>query len=104
MSKGDLRPNIASAMQLVTSFAERLPEGEAEHHVRLSAQELARACADEEGVPVAVDHFVQSIRQLQRERGEGARRQQQHGAAAVERLLEALQENLLPELRRAGLV
>ena len=104
MSVGDPRPNIASAMQLVTSLAERLPEGDVEHHGRLSARELARACADEEGVPVAVDRFGQSIRQLLRERDEGARRQQQHGATAIERLLDAFEEHLLPELRRAGLV
>jgi hypothetical protein len=104
MNDRDGRPDIVSAVQHVTSLAERLPAGELERHVAVSAQELARACSDQEGVFAAVDRLVEGIRQLQLARSQGARRQEQHGAAAVERLLEAFQEELLPELRRAGLI
>jgi hypothetical protein len=45
---------------------------------------------------------VASIHQLQLQAQGGRRRDQQHGAAAIERLLDVLQEELLPELRRDG--
>jgi hypothetical protein len=100
----DRAARIDAAVQRIITYAERLPPGGGEHHVQVSARELASACARGEGVRAAVDRLASSVRQLQTERSEGSRRRERHDAQAIERLLEALQEDLLPELRRSGLL
>ena len=95
---------IDAALRTVIARAERLPDGDGEHHVRASVRELASACSCGEGVRDAVDRLAGSVRQLQTELLEGSRRRERHEAVAIERLLEALQEELLPELRRSGLL
>jgi hypothetical protein len=104
VNDNDSRSGIASAAQHVAVLAQRLPAGEAEHHVLGSARELALACSEKQDVSAAVDRLVESIRQLQSDRSQGPRRLEQQGTTAVERLLEAFQEELLPELRRTGLI
>lgn len=95
---------LDAAVQSIVERAGALPSGDAEHHVVASVRELQRACAEREGVEGAVHRLMESVRQLQAQHARGRRRQQQHDAPAVERLLESLQEELLPELRRSGLL
>jgi hypothetical protein len=49
---------------------------------------------------VALDRLLASIRQLQGTRHSGRRRDEQQGALGIERILEVIQEDLLPALRR----
>lgn len=103
MTPHDAAP-IDAAVQRVLAQAERLPSGDCKRHVQASARDLASACWRRQGVPAAVDRFAASVRQLQAGLAEGTRRRERDNAPAVERLLEALQEELLPELRRSGLL
>ena len=68
------------------------------------AREVQSACMRGDGVRAAVDRLASSIRQLQAELSSGPRRQERHDAAGIERLLEVLQEELLPTLRQSGLI
>ena len=104
MSSHDDTTPFAGALQTVIALAGDLPAGDVEHHVQVSAQELAVACSRRDRVDVAVERFAQSVRQLQQSRIDGPRRRQQEGEPAIERLLETFQEDLLPELRRVGLL
>jgi hypothetical protein len=65
--------SIEAALQVVEKFASRLTVGDAEAHVRRSVDELCAAVTTKEGIEPAVD-----------------------------RLLDAVQEELLPALRRVG--
>ena len=104
MSAPDLTPPTEDALRKVLALAQRLREGDGEDHVRASAREVESACARGEGVRTAVDRLSSSVRQLQAELSNGARRREQHDAPSIERLLEVLQEDLLPTLRRSGLI
>ena len=84
--------------------ADALPDGEVEHHVQTCAHELATACAGGADVRAAVDRLAAAVSQLQGELKDGPRRREQHDAPAIERLLETLQETLIPELRTNGLL
>lgn len=95
---------VAVALRALIACAEALPAGDAERHVQTSAHELAAACVRRADVRAAVDRLAEAVTQLQRVLLSGARRRQQHDALAVERLLETLQEQLLPELRANGLL
>jgi hypothetical protein len=104
MMRQDGAQRLDAALQRVLAHAERLPGGAGEHHVKASARELGSACLRGEGVRAAVARLASSVRQLQNELAAGRRRRERHDAAEIERLLEALQEDLLPELRRNGLL
>ena len=78
--------------------------GDAEHHVQTCTHELAASCSRREDVRAAVDRLVAAVSQLRGALMDGSRRRERHDAAAVERLLETLQEQLLPELRTNGLL
>lgn len=104
MSVPDLTPSPGDALRKVLSLAQRLREGDGEDHVRASARELESACARGEGVRAAIDRLSSSVRQLQAELSTGSRRREQHDAVDIERLLEVLQEELLPTLRQSGLI
>jgi hypothetical protein len=93
---------LESARRLVETFAERLPHGEREDDVRRSLLATLLALRDQQGVEDAVHQLVQTLHQLDEDRAGGRRREFQRNAPAVGRLLEALQEELLPLLRRAG--
>jgi len=103
--------NIPMEQQLVTvalraliARAEALPAGEVEHHVQACAHELAAACLRGADIRPAVDRLAAAIGQLQSALKEGPRRRERHDAPAIERLLETLQETLIPELRTSGLL
>ena len=104
MSAPDLTPATEDALRKVLGLAQRLREGASEDHVRASAREVESACARGEGVRAAIDRLSSSLRQLQAELSNGSRRREQHDALSIERLLEVLQEDLLPTLRQSGLI
>jgi hypothetical protein len=95
---------VSVALRALITCAEALPAGDAERHVETCAHELAAACVHRADVRPAVDRLTAAVTQLQGALLNGPRRRQQHDAPLVERLLETLQEQLLPELRTHGLL
>jgi hypothetical protein len=104
MSEPDLTRSIDEAVRSLVAHAGQLREGDGENHVRTSARELEAACSRGTGIRAAVDRLSSSIHQLQGELAEGRRRQERHDAPGIERLLEVLQEDLLPALRQSGVI
>jgi len=101
MGAGDSEP-LESACRLIEGFGDLLPEGAREDDVRRSLTGTLLALREERGVEGAVRQLVDSLHQLDEDAVGGRRREFQRNAPAVGRLLEALQEELLPLLRRAG--
>ena len=95
---------VASALSSVVARAAALPSGAAERHVQICVRQVAASCLHRNGVRDAVDRFVAAITDLQGTLHDGPRRRAQHDGMAIERLLETFQEELLPELRRQGLL
>ena len=95
--------SIEAALQVVEKFASRLAVGDAEGHVRRSVDELCAAVTKKEGIEPAVDRLLRSLRGLD-DFGAAATRRRDFGreSPAVDRLLDAVQEELLPALRRVG--
>jgi hypothetical protein len=94
--------SVEAALQVVEKFASRLTAGDAEGHVRRSVDELCAAVAKKEGIHSAVDRLLRGLRSLDDARTVGGRRDFQRESPAVDRLLEAVQKELLPRLRRVG--
>jgi hypothetical protein len=101
MCAADSEP-LDAAVRLVELFAERLPQGEREDEVRRSLTGTLIAVEAEHGVEDAVRQLVGALHQLNEDYVGGRRREFQRNAPAIGRLLEALQEEFLPLLRRAG--
>ena len=101
MQPDDSEP-LESACRLVETFATRLPQGEREDDVRRALTETLLTLRDGRGVEQAVRELVQTLHQFDAGQTGASRREFQRNAPAVGRLLEALQEELLPLLRRAG--
>ena len=95
---------VAAALRALIARAEALPPGDLERHVQACAHELTAACVRRTGIRAAVDRMAAGVAQLQAALAQGSRRHEQHEAPAVERLLETLQEQLLPQLRKKGLL
>lgn len=93
---------LESACRLVEAFALRLPQGEREDEVRRSLKGTLAAVHTRHGVEQAVRQLIGALHQLDEDALSGRPREFQRNAPAIGRLLEALQENLLPLLRRAG--
>src|SRR5213593_2437612 len=94
---------VLSAIQAIEKFAGRLPEGDVEGHIRRSAHELTVAVEQRCGVEAACERLMQAVRQLDEHNTTGRlRRDFENEAASVTRLLEAIQEQLVPALKRAG--
>jgi len=89
---------VETALQAVTALIGRLPPGTDEGHVRRSADELRLAVAQREAIRPAVDRLLQSVRDLQHASLSGRRRDYQSGTESVDRLVEAIQQRLLPAL------
>jgi len=87
---------------MLETFARRLPEGTSEDEVRRALTTTMTALRERCGVETAVRQLVGVLHQLDEGEATGRRREFQRNAPAVGRLLEALQEDLLPLLRRAG--
>ena len=78
------------------TLADRLPAGSSEDHVRRCVCEVIEAEAPELQRKVGV--LLRSIQRLQHERQHGLRRTQQAGAPAIDRLLGALYDGVMPML------
>ena len=94
--------SIEAALQVVEKFASRLTVGDAEGHVRRSVDELCAAVTKKEGIEPAVDRLLRGLRGLDDASAAGRRREVGRETPAVDRLLDAVQEELLPALRRVG--
>jgi hypothetical protein len=90
---------VDASLKRVSRLAARLGSGESENHVQRSLAELASAIGRQEELAPPLDRLMVSLRQLQQSRDRGRRRDEQRGAAGIERLLETIQEELLPILR-----
>src|SRR5229473_3646599 len=94
---------ILSAIQAIEKFAGRLPEGDVEGHIRRSAHELTLAGEQRCGVEAACERLTQAMRQLDEHNTTGRlRRDFENEAPSVMRLLETIQEQVVPALKRAG--
>ena len=91
---------IEAALERVATLATRLGPGESETNVRQSADELGVAVRTGNDPSPALDRLIRSLEQLQSARHDGRRRDEQHGAPDVSRILEAIQEELVPALRQ----
>ena len=94
--------SIEAALQVVEKFASRLTVGDAEGHVRRSVDELCAAVTKKEGIEPAVDRLLRSLRGLDDAGAATRRRDFGRESPAVDRFLDAVQEELLPALRRVG--
>jgi hypothetical protein len=101
MDATDSEP-LEAACRLLEAFADRLPQGAHEDDVRRALTTALVALREQHGVEDAVRHLVSALHQLDEGAVSSTRREFQRNAPAVGRLLEALQEDLLPLLRRAG--
>lgn len=95
---------MTTTLALMTARAAALPEGDVKRHVQICVRQLASSCLHRADVREAVDRTVAAVEMLQEVLRNGERRRARHDLAAVERLLEVFQEDLLPKLRREGLV
>lgn len=106
VAKGLMAPDYEDTLEplrrLIDDFASRLPDGEREDDVRRALAHTQIALRELRGVEGAVRELVTSLHQLDEDTVGGSRREFQRNAPAVGRLLEALQEDLLPLLRRSG--
>lgn len=89
-------------LQHLDRLAARLGPGSTEDHVRRSIGELAQLVAEGATVGPAVQRVLSSVRQLQDEELAGRRRHQQQSVASIARLLDTMQQELLPALQRSG--
>jgi hypothetical protein len=95
------RSATAQILQRVQAAAERLGEGSAADHVRRSVRELSRAVEQSAGVGRALERVMSSVRQLQGEERAGRLRHAREALATAQRLLDTLQQELLPALQRS---
>lgn len=94
--------SIEAALQVVEKFASRLTVSDAEGHVHRSVDELRAAVTKKEGIEPAVDRLLRGLRGLDDVHAARRRRDFGRESPAVDRLLDAVQEELLPALRRVG--
>jgi hypothetical protein len=93
---------LRAALATIEAFAVRLPAGACEDYVRRSILELLAAADQGSGVEEAVRDLVAALHQLDEDQVGGLRREYQRNAPALGRLLESIQEEVLPALRHAG--
>ena len=102
MTQSDDPSPLIPALEHLETLAARLGKGSSEDHVRRSVAELSATLRSGSLVGPAVERVMSSVRQLQDEALAGSRRDQQASMLPIERLLDALQRELLPALQRAG--
>lgn len=95
---------IANALQLVEKFASRLASGDAQGDICRSLEELRSAISSRKGISPAVNRLGRSVKGLQDDSTDKRRRDFLRDSPSVDRLAEAIQEELLPALKRAGYV
>jgi hypothetical protein len=91
-------------LQRLEALAERLDVGSGAGHVRRSVRELSEAVARRHCVGLAFERVLSSVRQLQGEERTGRLRDAREPLAHAERLLDAMQQQLLPALQRSGYI
>ena len=89
-------------LQRLETVVDQLGEGSAADHVRRSVRELSRAVEHSGGVGPAVERVMSSVRQLQGEERAGRLRDAREALAVAERVLNTVQQELLPALQRSG--
>jgi hypothetical protein len=100
----DVFAGVIVALARVTVVAERLLDGDVEGHVRRSIDEFAVAFARHEALEPAVARMRTSILMLYECRRAGRRRAYEQDKILIGELDRAIEERLLPELRRIGFV
>jgi len=99
-------PDDTNAMLLILqrleTLGERLGERSGADHVRRSVRELSQAVARRHCVDLAVERVLSSVRQLQGEERTGRLRDAREPLMRAERLLDAMQQQVLPALKRSG--
>jgi hypothetical protein len=100
--KPDVFAGVVIALAKVTTIAERLLDGDVEGHVRRSIEEFAVAFARREAIAPVVARMRNSIVMLHDSREVGLRRAFERDKALIQGLDAAIEERLLPELRRLG--
>jgi hypothetical protein len=98
----DVFARVVVALTRVTAIAERLLDGDAEGHVRRSIEEFAAAFARQDALEPAVSRLRASILMLHESRRGGRRRAYEHDKLLIGELDRAIDERLVPELRRIG--
>lgn len=98
----DLFAGVVVALNRVAVFADRLPAGDAEGHVRRSIDEFATAFSRREALEPKVARMLGSILMLHGSRLAGRRRAYEQDKILVGELDRAVEERLLPELRKIG--
>jgi hypothetical protein len=98
----DAFAGVVVALAKVATIAERLLDGDAEGHVRRSIEEFATVFARREAIEPAVSRMRNSIVMLHACRKAGARRAFEHDKMLIRDLDRAIEERLVPELRRLG--
>jgi hypothetical protein len=94
---------VLPAIRAIEKFADRLPDGDVEGHIRRSAHELTLASEQRRSIEATFERLTQAVRQLDEHNTTGRlRRDFENEAPLVARLLEAIQEELMPALKRAG--
>jgi hypothetical protein len=100
--KPDVFAGVVIALAKVTMIAERLLDGDAEGHVRRSIDEFVVAFARREAIGPAVARLRNSIVMLHDCRDTGSRRAFEQDRLLIQDLNAAVEDRLLPELRRLG--
>jgi hypothetical protein len=98
----DVFAGVVVALANVSVVAGRLLDGDSEGHVRRSIAEFATAFARREELEPAVARMRTSILMLHESRRAGRRRVYEQDKILIGELDRALEERLLPELRRIG--
>jgi hypothetical protein len=101
MPHADAEP-LREIYRLLDDFVRRLPQGERADDVRRALADARDAIRERRGVEDAIRQLVIALHQFDEDSVGGRRREFQRNTPAVGRLLEALQEELLPRLRGAG--
>ena len=104
MNTGFTPGPVTTALSLMIARAAALADGDVERHVQICARQLASSSLRRVDVRDSVERLVAAVQMLQEALRNGPRRRAQHDIVAVERLLEVVQEELLPQLRRERLI
>jgi hypothetical protein len=98
----DVFAAIVGALGRAEVVAGRLPDGDAEGHVRRSIEEFATAFSGREALEPAVARMRGSLVMLHGSQLAGRRRAYEHDKTLLGELDRVIENELLPELRRIG--
>jgi hypothetical protein len=95
-------PHIVTALNAVTQCADGLLAGGEADHVRRSVDEIRTAFDARTAVEPAVARLIRSLDGLEAARRAGGLRAFNRGTSPIARLVDAIEGELLPALRRVG--